>query len=104
MADLSGSLPVFGDDVGVRARVRVLIRSQPSLKPNANPAGKAFQKAMFEQGIPITAFEASDIEAQFRRLKALGVAFTQEPTRSGPVTVAVFSDTCGKLIQLYQQR
>lgn len=75
-----------------------------SLEPNANPAGKAFQKAMFEQGIPTTAFEASDIEAEFRRLKALGVAFTQEPTRSGPVTVAVFSDTCGNLIQLYQPR
>ncbi len=75
-----------------------------SLEPNANPAGKAFQKAMFEQGIPMTAFEASDIEAEFRRFKALGVAFTQEPKRSGPVTVAVFSNTCGNLIQLYRPR
>ena len=75
-----------------------------SLEPNANPAGKAFQKAMFEQGIPVAAFEASDIEADFKRLKALGVAFTQAPTRSGPVTVAIFSDTCGNLIQLYQPR
>jgi glyoxylase I family protein len=72
------------------------------LEPNANPAGKAFQKAMFEQGIPLAAFEASDLKAEFERLKALGVAFTQEPTRRGPVTIAVLSDTCGNLLQLYQ--
>jgi catechol 2,3-dioxygenase-like lactoylglutathione lyase family enzyme len=72
------------------------------LEPNANPAGKAFQDAMFTQGIPLAAFEATDIAADFARLKAQGVAFTREPTRMGPVTIAVFSDTCGNLIQIYQ--
>jgi glyoxylase I family protein len=72
------------------------------LEPNANPAGKAFQDAMFTQGIPLAAFEATDISADFARLKAQGVAFTREPTRMGPVTIAVFSDTCGNLIQIYQ--
>jgi catechol 2,3-dioxygenase-like lactoylglutathione lyase family enzyme len=72
------------------------------LEPNANPAGKAFQEAMFTQGIPLAAFEAADIASDFARLKAQGVAFTREPTRMGPVTIAVFSDTCGNLIQLYQ--
>jgi glyoxylase I family protein len=73
-----------------------------SLEPNENPAGKTFQKAMFEQGIPIAAFEVGDLHAEFSRLKARGVAFTSEPRREGPVTIAVFSDTCGNLIQLYQ--
>ena len=73
-----------------------------ALEPNANPAGKAFQEAMFAQGIPITAFEVSDIQAEFARLTTHGVAFTREPTSAGPVTLAVFSDTCGNLIQLYQ--
>ncbi len=73
-----------------------------SLEPNANPAGKTFQRAMFDQGIPLAAFEVSDIAAEFARLKAAGVAFTREPTRMGPVTIAVFSDTCGNLIQIYQ--
>ena len=72
------------------------------LEPNANPAGKAFQDAMFTQGIPLAAFEAADIASDFARLKAQGVAFTREPPRMGPVTIAVFSDTCGNLIQLYQ--
>jgi catechol 2,3-dioxygenase-like lactoylglutathione lyase family enzyme len=72
------------------------------LEPNANPAGKTFQEAMFAQGIPLAAFEATDIAADYARLKAQGVAFTREPTRMGPVTIAVFSDTCGNLIQLYQ--
>jgi len=72
------------------------------LEPNANPAGKAFQKAMFEQGIPLAALETSDLKAEFARLKALGVTFTQGPTKRGPVTIAVLSDTCGNLLQLYQ--
>jgi glyoxylase I family protein len=73
-----------------------------SLEPNANPAGKTFQEALFKQGIPIAAFEVSDLEKEFKRLRGMDVAFTQEPTRMGPVTIAVCSDTCGNLIQLYQ--
>ncbi len=73
-----------------------------SLEPNANPAAKTFQEALFEQGIPITAFEVDDLDAEFRRLSDLDVAFTTEPTSAGEVTYAVFVDTCGNLIQIYQ--
>lgn len=72
------------------------------LEPNANPAGKTFQEALVAQGIPATAFETSDIAAETARLRARGVAFTMEPTAMGPVTIAVFADTCGNLIQIYQ--
>jgi len=73
-----------------------------SLEPNANPAGKTFQTALFQQNIPATAFEVDDIQAEYQRLKARGVVFTMRPTQTGPVTVAVFADTCGNLIQIYQ--
>ena len=73
-----------------------------AIEPNANPAGKTFQEAMFAQGIPIAAFEVADIAGEFTRLTARGVAFTRQPVNAGPVTVAVFADTCGNLIQLYQ--
>jgi glyoxylase I family protein len=73
-----------------------------ALEPNANPAGKAFQEAMFSQGIPVAAFEVADIAGEFARLSAEGVAFTRPPAPAGPVTLAVFADTCGNLIQLYQ--
>ena len=73
-----------------------------ALEPNANPAGKTFQEALFEQSIPATAFEVDDIEAEYRRLKALGVVFTTPPTQAGPVIIAVFADTCGNLLQIYQ--
>jgi predicted enzyme related to lactoylglutathione lyase len=72
------------------------------LEPNANPAARAFQQAMFAQNIPLSAFEVSDIQAEFARLREQNVAFTREPRREGPVIMAVFSDTCGNLIQLYQ--
>jgi catechol 2,3-dioxygenase-like lactoylglutathione lyase family enzyme len=73
-----------------------------ALEPNANPAGKTFQEAMFSQGIPLAAFEVTDIAGEFARLTAKGVAFTRQPTEAGAVTIAVFADTCGNLIQLYQ--
>ena len=73
-----------------------------ALEPNANPAGRTFQEALFGQGIPATAFESADVEQDFRRLRAKGVVFTTDPTNMGAVTIAVFADTCGNLIQLYQ--
>jgi len=73
-----------------------------ALEPNANPAAKTFQQAMFAQKIPLAAFEVGDMAAEFARLKAKNVVFSQEPTRMGPVIAAVFADTCGNLIQIYQ--
>ena len=73
-----------------------------ALEPNANPAAKTFQEAMFAQSIPLAAFEVADMEKEHARLKGQGVVFTQEPMTAGPVIIAVFSDTCGNLIQLYQ--
>jgi catechol 2,3-dioxygenase-like lactoylglutathione lyase family enzyme len=73
-----------------------------ALEPNANPAGRAFQEAMFAQSIPLAAFEVADIAREHTRLKEHGVAFLREPAKMGPVTIAVFSDTCGNLIQIYQ--
>lgn len=73
-----------------------------TLEPNANPAARAYQQALFAQGIPLTAFEVDDIHAEYRRLRAAGVEFSREPMQAGPVWIAVFSDTCGNLIQIYQ--
>jgi glyoxylase I family protein len=75
---------------------------QLALEPNANPAGKAFQQAMFEQGIPLTSFESTDLDADYAQLTSRGVAFTRPPTNMGAVKTAIFSDTVGNLIQLHQ--
>ena len=75
-----------------------------ALEPNANPAAKTFQDAMFRQNIPLAAFEVGDLAAEFARLSGRGVVFTTPPTPAGPVSLAVFADTCGNLIQLYQKR
>jgi len=73
-----------------------------SLEPNVNPAARTFQEALFKQGIPLTAFEVTDIQEEFQRLKGHGVVFSRQPVKTGPVIVAIFSDTCGNLIQIYQ--
>ena len=74
-----------------------------ALEPNANPAGRSFQEGMFKQGIPVAAFEVDDAPTEATRLKALGVAFTQDPTPQGPMTFAICADTCGNLIQIYSK-
>lgn len=74
------------------------------LEPNGNPTAQTYQKALFEQNIPFTAFEVEDIEQEYNRLTKLGVVFTMMPTQMGPVTQAVFNDTCGNLIQIYQTK
>lgn len=72
------------------------------LEPNGHPAASAYQAALMKDGIPVTAFESSDIQAEVQRLKERGVVFTIDPTPAGLVTIAIFSDTCGNLIQIYQ--
>ena len=73
-----------------------------SLEPNANPAGREFQQAMFSQKIPVAAFQVDDLESEAARLRKRGVVFVTEPTDAGAVWLAIISDTCGNLIQLYQ--
>jgi catechol 2,3-dioxygenase-like lactoylglutathione lyase family enzyme len=70
------------------------------LEPDSHPAVKPFKTALVEDGIPFTSFAVEDVTAEFDRLRALGVRFTQEPMDAGPVTVAVLDDTCGNLIQI----
>jgi len=73
------------------------------LEPDGHPAAKPFKEALVEDGIPATSFGVDDVAAEYARLTALGVAFTQPPVQMGPVTTAVFDDTCGNLIQIAQR-
>ena len=70
------------------------------LEPDAHPAARPFKEALVEDGIPYTSFAVDDVQAEFDRLSGLGVTFVQPPTAMGPVTTAVFDDTCGNLIQI----
>ena len=72
------------------------------LEPDAHPAARPFKEALVEDGIPFTSFAVDDVRAEFDRLSGLGVTFVQPPTPMGPVTTAVFDDTCGNLIQIAQ--
>ena len=73
------------------------------LEPDSHPAVRPFKAALVSDGIPFTSFAVTDIAAEFDRLRALGVRFTQEPAAMGPVTTAVLDDTCGNLIQIAQR-
>ncbi|MET0147145.1 MAG: VOC family protein [Ilumatobacteraceae bacterium] len=75
-----------------------------SLEPDEHPAARPFKDALVADGIPFTSFAVDDVAAEYRRLRALGVQFTQPPTEMGSVTTAVFDDTCGNLIQIAAQK
>lgn len=70
------------------------------LEPAGHPAVKPYRDALVEDGIPLAQFGVDDVQAEYERLRGLGVEFTQEPTDVGTAVVAVFDDTCGNLIQI----
>jgi catechol 2,3-dioxygenase-like lactoylglutathione lyase family enzyme len=72
------------------------------LEPLGHPAAAPFQKALYDSGVPLTALFTDDIDSEYERLKARGVAFRSPPAQAGPAKVAMFDDTCGNLIQLVQ--
>jgi catechol 2,3-dioxygenase-like lactoylglutathione lyase family enzyme len=72
------------------------------LEPTAFPPAQTYQKALFDAGIPATAFITHDIAKEFQRLKELGVSFRGEPMSMGPIISVLFEDTCGNLINLVQ--
>ncbi|GHD13086.1 VOC family protein [Zhihengliuella salsuginis] len=70
------------------------------LEPNRHPAARRYQQALAAEGIPVVSFAVDDVAAEFDRLTARGVEFTQDPLTMGPATTAVFDDTCGNLVQI----
>lgn len=72
------------------------------LEPTGHPMSKVFQKALFDDNIPLTTFAVGNVQAEYERLLALDVEFSMEPTDVGATIVAVFNDTCGNWIQMYQ--
>ena len=72
------------------------------LEPLGFPPAATFQKALFEAGIPLTAFNVDDVDAEYKRLAGLGVSFSVPPTEMGVTKLAVFNDTVGNNIQLFQ--
>ena len=93
--------------MGEHRWLTVVSKEQPDgtellLEPSYHPAVTPYKNALVEDGIPATSFQVDDVDAEFARLKDIGVEFTQELTDAGPVRMAVLDDTCGNLIQLVQ--
>ncbi|MCE8429665.1 MAG: SRPBCC domain-containing protein [Candidatus Methanoperedens sp.] len=74
------------------------------LEPMGFPPARTYQKELFDAGIPLTAFAVEDIQKEYERMKNLRVVFKSEPTEMEQTTQAVFDDTCGNLIQIYQTK
>jgi len=69
---------------------------------NNNPAGKEYQRALFQQSQPAAMFFTNDVKSDYERIKARGAEFTMPPTDVPGATIAMLNDTCGNLIQLSQ--
>jgi predicted enzyme related to lactoylglutathione lyase len=71
------------------------------LETNDNPAAKAYQQALFEQGQPAVMFYTDDIKRDYERMKD-AAEFKMPPTKVTGSTIAQANDTCGNLIQITQ--
>jgi predicted enzyme related to lactoylglutathione lyase len=72
------------------------------LEPNDNPIARTYQQAIYQAGLPAIVFGTADIQGEYERLSAQGVAFRKPPTATDYGIETVFEDTCGNLIQLVQ--
>ena len=70
------------------------------LESNDNPAAKAYQQQMFEQGERAAMFYADDVQKEYDRMTAAGAEFTMPPTKVTGSTIAILRDTVGNLIQI----
>lgn len=74
----------------------------PAIQIDDEPAAQVYKRVLYDAGIPFTSFGSEDIHADYERMSNKGVVFVMEPTEMGDVTVAIFDDTCGNLIQIHQ--
>ena len=107
--DVLGFVKKYDVPLGAHRWLTVVSPDDPDgvelvLEPDEHPAAKPFKRALVEDGIPWTSFRVKDVNAEYKRLVGAGVRFTQPPVDMGPVTTAVFDDTCGNLIQMAQNK
>ena len=97
--DLGGTLFVtVGAAQGAQQDLQLL------LEPGQGPIADPYRKAVREAGLPCIVFSVDDIEAEYERLRKLGVEFVEGPREQGPVVMAVLDDTVGNLVQLVQPK
>lgn len=104
-----GFTPKHDVPMGTHRWITVVSPQEPDgvellLEPDEHPAAKPFKEALVADGIPFTSFAVEDVNAEYERLRGLGVTFTQQPADMGTVTTAVLDDTCGNLIQIAQMK
>lgn len=72
------------------------------LEPNGNLGSKEYYEGIYKAGLPVIVMGVDDVQKEYERLKAKGVKFKQEPTKTDWGTQAIFDDTCGNYIQIHQ--
>ena len=77
--------------------------TQILLEPNEHPIAKPFHEGIYKEGLPVIILEVNDIQKEYERLTAQGVKFSKAPTKADWGTEAVFDDTCGNFVQIYQK-
>jgi catechol 2,3-dioxygenase-like lactoylglutathione lyase family enzyme len=107
--DVLGFVKKHDIPLGTHKWLTVVSKEEPNgvellLEPDSHPAVKPYKRALVEDGIPCASFKVQEIKAEYERLRAAGVHFTQPPVEMGPVTTAVLDDTCGNLIQILQKK
>ncbi len=73
------------------------------LEPTGMDFAKTYRQTLYEKNIPFTMLASDNVQQEYEKLKAKGVVFKGEPqkTPGGPM-IAIFDDTCGNYIVMYE--
>ena len=71
--------------------------------PNHFEPSKVYQDALMEAGIPYTQFDVNNVDSEYERLTVLGLKFSVKPSTMGTTKYAIFTDTCGNMIELVEE-
>lgn len=72
------------------------------VEPNGLEIAKKYKHELYKIGMPVISFSADDIQKTFEELKAKGVKFKKELSKTDYGYEAIFDDDNGNYIQLYQ--
>jgi predicted enzyme related to lactoylglutathione lyase len=107
--DLNNLLPFYRDVLGLKVAMEspdfVLIGADD---PNAPAMGLGTHSEVHGRNTDparhMVGFNTDDIQADYKRLKAAGVEFIQEPTQYDELWIATLKDPEGNLVQLFEYR
>ena len=105
--DLNNLLPFYRDLLGFEIGLQIdgfVVLGDPSAPTLALGTHREVRGRNAEPARHMVGLATDDVDADWKRLKAAGVHFVEDPTDYGTLRIATLEDPEGNLLQLLQPR